>query len=637
MARRRYSAVFDPRQYAKAPTRTLTAELVTDKSRQSLNIKQIMNNMDKTHMQVIPAGRIATKPADPKRKAIRYVRTPGAGPPNKDPRLQKKSTPPDQPLHTTRRGKVEKHKIIFLPSRAPLAKNINAQLTQNSTQPKTTELDNTTEREEEHSADTKSINDKPTEINCQTRETFEKILPLSQDTPRDKFRTAVPTAQPSSTPRPSARDPRVKQTRCHRTEDEPETEKANDSPEYIPCQPENTDRTPRKSGHISTEPNQSQSAANSPSPPSPETYDPRIDYARRDKARLARRRTTEDPLEEKLREIFRSPNHSSKVSSHKIRNKKRSLTNQNIFNRNIINSSRILTRTPPHLPQEMSKKPAPEPMEGESQAKTARVDISNKYALKSDAFKAKKNPDAVKPREKDEDFEIKDLKRKVYSASSYKQPAPKPYLEQPTISLRSLMPGDSKEADPEDRRLDMSFKAEKVEFLLVARPVTDREIKEGCILESVNESAWDIPEAEDIEDAMGKATNMMCLNNKHLIHQVNKTRFLFNVIEPGSCSTTYVIISIKVSWSSVASQTGIGAFSMRTDNMEAMETLRGNIRSLVFGSNCFESFPKDALVQKFGLSIFFPRACAHVDEDLLIEWPEPSRPLNAGSIRKRTP
>ena len=82
------------------------------------------------------------------------------------------------------------------------------------------------------------------------------------------------------------------------------------------------------------------------------------------------------------------------------------------------------------------------------------------------------------------------------------------------------MPGDSKDADPEDRRLDMSFKTEKVEFLLVARPITDREIKEGCIVESVNESAWDIQEAEDFEDAMGKATNMLCTGNKHLIHQV---------------------------------------------------------------------------------------------------------------------
>ena len=275
----------------------------------------------------------------------------------------------------------------------------------------------------------------------------------------------------------------------------------------------------------------------------------------------------------------------------------------------------------------MSNRQEPEPMEGEPQAKTARGDISTKYAQKSDAFRAKKNPDAVKNRDKEEDFEIKDLKRKVYTASSYKLPAPKPYMEQPTITLRSLMPGDSKDADPEDRRLDMSFKMEKVELLLVARPITDREVKEGCILESVNESAWDIPEAEDFEDAMGKATNMLCTGNKHLIHQVYPHNHRLH-----SLTINYITHLSQVSWSSVASQTGIGAFSMRTDNMEAIETLRGAIRSLVFGSNCFESFPKDALVQKFGLSIFFPRACAHVDEDLLIKWLRSCNPGLKGAI-----
>lgn len=121
---------------------------------------------------------------------------------------------------------------------------------------------------------------------------------------------------------------------------------------------------------------------------------------------------------------------------------------------------------------------------------------------------------------------------------------------------------------------------------------------------------------------MGKATNMLCSSNKHLIHQVEVILIL-------QASLTLIIKSTnlnypnslkQVSWSSVASQTGIGAFSMRTDDMVPIEILRGAILNLVFGSFCFESFPKDALVQKFGISIFFPRVCAHVHEDLLIEW-----------------
>ena len=46
----------------------------------------------------------------------------------------------------------------------------------------------------------------------------------------------------------------------------------------------------------------------------PDNYDPRIDYASREAARKARRHITEDPLEAKLREIFRSPKRSSPVT-----------------------------------------------------------------------------------------------------------------------------------------------------------------------------------------------------------------------------------------------------------------------------------------------------------------------------------
>ena len=75
----------------------------------------------------------------------------------------------------------------------------------------------------------------------------------------------------------------------------------------------------------------------------------------------------------------------------------------------------------------------------------------------------------------------------------------------------------------------------------------------------------------------------------------------------------------QVQWSSVASQTGIGAFSIKTDDMTAMEDLRANIRGMVLGNHCFESFPGDALLKKYGLTIYFPQACAHMEPDLLIE------------------
>ena len=111
---------------------------------------------------------------------------------------------------------------------------------------------------------------------------------------------------------------------------------------------------------------------------------------------------------------------------------------------------------------------------------------------------------------------------------------------------------------------------------------------------------------------MGQAVNAICKKNIKLMHHV-KTKATQNIkhitLHPNQ----------QVQWSSVASQTGIGAFSIKTADMAAMEELRANIRGLVLGDHCFESFPRDALLKKYGLTIYFPRACAHMDPDLLIE------------------
>ena len=61
------------------------------------------------------------------------------------------------------------------------------------------------------------------------------------------------------------------------------------------------------------------------------------------------------------------------------------------------------------------------------------------------------------------------------------------------------MPGDSKEVDKNEKRMDQAFKQEKIEFLLVARPITPAEIKALSITESVNNAKLDIPEIGDYE------------------------------------------------------------------------------------------------------------------------------------------
>ena len=75
---------------------------------------------------------------------------------------------------------------------------------------------------------------------------------------------------------------------------------------------------------------------------------------------------TEDLVEAKLREIFRSLDRTSKV-------------NPKPCNKTHAKNAII---PPPHVPhfRNMSQRQEPEPMEGEPQAKTARSVISSKYA-----------------------------------------------------------------------------------------------------------------------------------------------------------------------------------------------------------------------------------------------------------------
>ena len=301
-------------------------------------------------------------------------------------------------------------------------------------------------------------------------------------------------------------------------------------------------------------------------------------------------RPQQDPLEIALAAIFESEEQEVRIHNAPSRGP-------------------FLTPPPVQLQIAMASNPQ-QPMDiGPPPAKSARTDISDKFLNKSEANRAKKNPN--KPEVKEDDFVVQPLGRK-YGEPKNKRSLSASFSQIPTLTLRMLMPGDSKDADKEDRRMDQTFKQEKVEFLLVARPVTQTEIDAGYITESVNSSEWDIPEIEDFEDCMGQAVNAICKSNIKLIHQVQNLTL--------NCNTNMLNTLLKqVQWSSVASQTGIGAFSVRTDDMVALENLRTHIRGLVLGTRCFESFPKDALLKKYGLTIYFPRACAHMDPDLLIE------------------
>ena len=64
------------------------------------------------------------------------------------------------------------------------------------------------------------------------------------------------------------------------------------------------------------------------------------------------------------------------------------------------------------------------------------------------------------------------------------------------------MPG-STGADEEDGDLDQSFRADKIEFLVMSRNITEAERDGEMVIEEVGDVDWDIPTRDDFEDVMG--------------------------------------------------------------------------------------------------------------------------------------
>ena len=68
---------------------------------------------------------------------------------------------------------------------------------------------------------------------------------------------------------------------------------------------------------------------------------------------------------------------------------------------------------------------------------------------------------------------------------TYKDPLPAEstnYMDAPLMTLRDLMPGDTGKKD-DDPELDKSFRADKVEFMVVQRILTADEAREHAVIE----------------------------------------------------------------------------------------------------------------------------------------------------------
>jgi hypothetical protein len=156
------------------------------------------------------------------------------------------------------------------------------------------------------------------------------------------------------------------------------------------------------------------------------------------------------------------------------------------------------------------------------------------------------------------------------------------------------MPEGAQNTDKDDRTLDVKFRANKVEFLLMTRPATEEERKTGIVLHDASEMEWSIPEPSDYFEVMGKATSRYTDKDPTFIH--------------------------GLSWSSVGTQTGTGVFTIKTGRMDHISGFRGLLRDLINNGRCYESIPKQAIMNKYSLTLFISPAVAHVETKKVLEW-----------------
>ena len=228
--------------------------------------------------------------------------------------------------------------------------------------------------------------------------------------------------------------------------------------------------------------------------------------------------------------------------------------------------------------------------------RSLRAAITQKYEDRVAATTEQEDPHRAKAREllgDIDNFELEEVDGTFSAPAQCASDVQTPYLEAPLLTLRELMPGKTGEGD-EDSELDQSFRADKIEFMVMQRALSSDEILADQALIEVADVDWDIPSQEEYEDLMGQVMEVYTDTDAYLVDALN--------------------------WSSVGSNTGVGCFSVKTGNIEHINDLRGVIRAIIFQGRCFETFPKKAMLKSFSLTAFFPRSTKFVGVGRLIEW-----------------
>ena len=117
---------------------------------------------------------------------------------------------------------------------------------------------------------------------------------------------------------------------------------------------------------------------------------------------------------------------------------------------------------------------------------------------------------------------------------------------------------------------------------------------EYSVIEDPGDVDWDIPTPTEYEDIVGHLFDIFTDEDPELIHAFR--------------------------WSSVGSATGVGCFAVKAGKHGHLEDIRGALRCIIIKNQCFESFPKRALMKSYSLTVYFPRSTKCVGTKKLLHW-----------------
>ena len=149
------------------------------------------------------------------------------------------------------------------------------------------------------------------------------------------------------------------------------------------------------------------------------------------------------------------------------------------------------------------------------------------------------------------------------------------YAKAPLITLRQLMPAgiDTQQdaADAEAMPLDKTFKTELIEFVVMVKKLdTTAQI-------DYTEIEWDMPDSNLFEQIMNEA--------------------YADFIDPD------ITRMDAIKWSSVGTQTGVGVFSAVASQLELVQLFRKVMRTKIYAGYMAESFPRQTMLNDYGLSL----------------------------------